>query len=108
MATTQPVVLLKRTWLQQPNHNIRAESPHIQVPSRQSPELGYCVGGDHRDARIVEDAMLHLHHLNRRPVAASNLSSQLLPKDSHVLAIGRSNMRRQVAWITLFATVGCE
>ena len=55
------------------------------------------VEGDHRDARLIEDAVPQLHHLHGSAVPASDLRGQLLPEDGHLLAIRRAHVSRKVS-----------
>src|SRR5712692_9454801 len=49
--------------------------------------------------------MLQLHHLHGSPVPTSDLRGQVLPKDRHLFAIRRANMRRKVSLSTVFTAV---
>src|SRR6266850_947347 len=69
-------------------------SPNESTPPNHSSSWK---GTDHGDARVVEDAMLQLHHLHGSPVPTSDLRGQILTEDRHLFAIRRANMRRKVA-----------
>jgi hypothetical protein len=56
---------------------------------------------DHRNARIVEDAVPQVHHLHRRSMAPSDLSGQIVSEDGHIFAIGRANVRRKFCLSTV-------
>ena len=65
---------------------IQIENPSAGRASGQGPQL----------------APLHLHG---RPVPASDLRRQVLPKDKHLFAIRRANMRRKFSLSTVFTSV---
>ena len=52
-------------------------------------------GGDHGDARFVEDAVLQLHHLHGGPVAAPDLRGEGFAEQGQLFPIRRANVRRQ-------------
>src|SRR6185369_8284504 len=54
-------------------------------------------GGDHGDTRLVEDATVEMHHLDRRTVAATDLLRQLLAEERQILSLRRADMRREVS-----------
>src|SRR5438445_13556863 len=75
---------------------MRSKSSHVRSLPCESRDLSHRVGGDHGDARFIEDAMLQLHHLYGSPVATSDLVGQAVAEDRHRFAIGRANMRGKV------------
>src|SRR5437764_7158630 len=87
------------------NHNIRAKSSHVHAPPCESSDLAHRLGGDYGDARVIEDALIQLHHLHGRPVPASDFRRQVLPKNKHLFAIRRANMRRKLSLSTVFTSV---
>src|SRR5258708_36078619 len=105
MTTARPIVLLEGYRSAGTYGIVRAKSPHVQAPRCQSSDLAHRVEGDHRDARFIEDAMLHLHHLYGSPIPASDLGGQFLPEDRHLFAIRRAIMRGEVALSTVLTAV---
>jgi hypothetical protein len=73
--------------------------------ARKSSDLAHCIGGDHGDGRVIEDAMLQLHHLHGSPVPASDLRGQVLPEDRQLFAIRCANMRSKVFLSTVFTAL---
>src|SRR5579862_2193042 len=74
----------------------------------ESCDLTYRVGGDHRQARFIEDAMLEVHHLYRSAVPAANVRRQGLPEDGHLFALRGANMTRKICLSSLFRALGNE
>lgn len=95
-----PLVLPKRSRSQQTYDNIGAKTSHVRAQPRESTDLVYRTGGDHGDGGVIEDAMLHLHHLHGSPIAASDLRGQLLREDGQQLAIRCANMTGKISFST--------
>src|SRR5580693_1223308 len=55
------------------DNDIRTKSPDICAPPSESADLANCIGGDHGDARLVENTVLQLHHLHVGTVAPPDL-----------------------------------
>src|ERR1051326_577621 len=80
---------------------MRSNPAPVRVPPRESCNLAHRLGGDHRDAGLIEDAMVQLHHLHRSPVKTSDLRSQGISEKRHLLAVRCANMRRELLLSTV-------
>src|SRR6202041_1133282 len=65
-----PVILLERSRSQQTNDYVGPETSRVRAQPCESADLVHRAGGDHGDGGVIEDAVLHLHHLHGSPVAA--------------------------------------
>src|SRR6185503_11403596 len=74
--TSHPFVLLEGNRSLGCNQDVRSESSDVWALRREPTDLAHRGGGNHGDARFVEDAAVQVQHLDRRTMAATNLRRQ--------------------------------
>src|SRR5215831_2845615 len=104
----QPFILLEGDRARGSNNDIRTKSSDIWAPPRESADLAGGIGGDHGDARLVEDTLTELHHVDGGPIAAPDLRGQSFSEQGHLLPLRRKNACRQRCAIVVFTPLRSE
>jgi hypothetical protein len=73
------------------------ESSDVWALRREPPDFADCGGGNHGNARFVEDAAVEVRHLDRRTMAVTDLPRQFLAEHGQELSFWRANVSRDVS-----------
>jgi hypothetical protein len=79
------------------HEDVGTKAARIRVPRCQPADFADGVGGDDRDARFVEDAVVEAHHLDGRTKSASDIGGKRIAEQRQFLAFRCQDMRRKSA-----------